>query len=128
MRCNVNFQVVNYPNKFFIMKGEIDAEANMNAAREEREWREWVDNWFIHLISPNVYRNWSESLETFRWFEQVGDWHRAFPAWERILAVYVGAAAMFFLSKTLKKKYVQQLYRKFMDDLSGTTSPMNGKN
>ncbi|CAI2351075.1 unnamed protein product [Caenorhabditis sp. 36 PRJEB53466] len=97
--------MVNYPNKFFIMKGKVDAEGNMAAAREEREWREWVDNWFIHLISPNVYRSWNESLETFRWFEQVGDWHRTFPAWERVLAVYVGAAAMFLLSKTLKKKH-----------------------
>lgn len=86
------------------MKGKVDGDANMASAREEREWREWVDNWFIHLISPNVYRNWNESVETFRWFEQVGDWHRTFPAWERVLAVYVGAAAMFLLSKTLKKK------------------------
>ncbi|EGT36399.1 hypothetical protein CAEBREN_16523 [Caenorhabditis brenneri] len=97
--------VVNHPNKFFIMKGKMEGETNMAAAREEREWREWVDNWFIHLISPNVYRNWNESIETFRWFEQVGDWHRAFPAWERVLAVYVGAAAMFLLSKSLKKKH-----------------------
>jgi microsomal prostaglandin-E synthase 2 len=73
--------------------------------REEREWREWVDSHFIHLISPNVYRTWSESLETFRWFEQVGDWQQNFPTWERILAVYVGAAAMFAISKRLKKRY-----------------------
>ncbi len=46
--------------------------------REEREWREWVDNHFIHLISPNVYRTWSESLETFRYFDKAGDWERVF--------------------------------------------------
>ncbi|CAI5449747.1 unnamed protein product [Caenorhabditis angaria] len=97
--------MISYPNRFFIMKGQIEPESDMAAAREEREWREWVDNWFIHLISPNVYRTWDESLETFRWFEIVGDWHRAFPAWERILAVYIGAAAMYILSKTLKKKH-----------------------
>lgn len=72
--------------------------------REEREWREWVDSHFIHLISPNVYRTWSESLETFRWFEQVGEWRANFPTWERVLAVYVGAAAMFAISKRLKKR------------------------
>ncbi|CAB3406463.1 unnamed protein product [Caenorhabditis bovis] len=94
-----------YPNKFFVMKGEVGSEKDMALAREEREWREWVDNWFIHLISPNVYRTWEESLETFKWFEKVGEWHRTFPDWERVLAVYIGAAAMFLLSKTLKKKH-----------------------
>lgn len=72
--------------------------------REEREWREWVDEHFVHLISPNVYRSWAESLATFRWFSEVGEWHEAFPLWERYLAIYVGAAVMFFVSKKLKKR------------------------
>ncbi|GMT03446.1 hypothetical protein PENTCL1PPCAC_25620 [Pristionchus entomophagus] len=97
--------VVTHPNKYFVMMEKSLSVADMAAAREEREWREWVDSHFIHLISPNVYRSWNESLETFRWFQEVGDWHRTFPSWERCLAVYMGAAAMWGLSKRLKKRH-----------------------
>ncbi|CAI4221541.1 unnamed protein product [Auanema sp. JU1783] len=95
----------NYPNKYFIMLEKIASEKDMASAKEEREWREWVDDHFIHLISPNVYGTWEEALSTFKWFEQVGNWEINFPYWERILAVYVGAAAMWALSKRLKKKH-----------------------
>jgi microsomal prostaglandin-E synthase 2 len=64
-----------------------------------------VDDTFIHLISPNVYRTFPEALATFRWFEQVGDWQQNFPTWERWMAVYVGAAAMWGISKRLKKRF-----------------------
>uniref|UniRef100_A0A1I7X9X1 Anoctamin n=1 Tax=Heterorhabditis bacteriophora TaxID=37862 RepID=A0A1I7X9X1_HETBA len=88
---------------------------------EEREWREWIDEYFIHLISPNVYRTWGEAIESFKWFEQVicfddhvGDWQRLFPFWERILAVYIGAVAMFLLSKMLKWRHKIDDERKAM--------------
>ncbi|GMR33858.1 hypothetical protein PMAYCL1PPCAC_04053, partial [Pristionchus mayeri] len=97
--------VVSHPNKYFVMQEKSVSSAEMAAAKEEREWREWVDSHFIHLISPNVYRSWNESLETFQWFQEVGDWHRTFPSWERCLAVYCGAAAMWGLSKRLKKRH-----------------------
>uniref|UniRef100_A0A7E4ZVK8 Prostaglandin E synthase 2 n=1 Tax=Panagrellus redivivus TaxID=6233 RepID=A0A7E4ZVK8_PANRE len=97
--------VTTYPNKFFVMVEEEQGKCCVAKAREEREWREWVDDHFIHLISPNVYRTWAEALETFQYFDRVGEWDRNFPAWERYLAVYVGAAAMFGISKRLKKRH-----------------------
>ncbi|KAH7719859.1 Protein R11A8.5 [Aphelenchoides avenae] len=97
---------ITYPNQYFVMHGENRlTQSQIQNAREEREWREWVDDHFIHLISPNVYRTWNEALETFYYFDQVGDWQKNFPAWERWLAVYVGAAAMYLISKKLKKKH-----------------------
>jgi microsomal prostaglandin-E synthase 2 len=84
--------------------------------RDEREWREWVDSHFIHLISPNVYRTWNESLETFKYFDKVGEWERNFPTWERYLAVYAGAAAMWGISKRLKKRHNIDDERKAMRD------------
>jgi microsomal prostaglandin-E synthase 2 len=95
-----------HPNKFYVMFGETlkTPEAIQNA-REEREWREWVDEHFIHLISPNVYRTYSESLDTFHYFDQVVEWERNFPWWERLLAIYMGATAMFMISKRLKKRH-----------------------
>lgn len=38
---------------------------------EERKWRRWVDEVFVHVLSPNVYRTIDESYRTFRWFSDV---------------------------------------------------------
>lgn len=72
---------------------------------EERKWRTWTDEHLIHLISPNVYRTKSEALETFEWFSEAGEWDTNFPRWERNLMVYTGAAAMYLISKRLKKRH-----------------------
>lgn len=58
------------------------------------------------MLSPNVYRTPGEALDTFKWFEEAGGWREAFPAWECALMVYVGAAAMFFIAKRLKTRFV----------------------
>uniref|UniRef100_A0AC34GQT3 Prostaglandin E synthase 2 n=1 Tax=Panagrolaimus sp. ES5 TaxID=591445 RepID=A0AC34GQT3_9BILA len=105
---------IKYPNQYFVMAEE--SKIDVGAARDEREWREWVDSHFIHLISPNVYRTWEESLETFKYFDKVGEWDRNFPTWERYLAVYMGAAAMWGISKRLKKRHNIDDERKAMKD------------
>jgi len=110
-------QIVLHPNKYIIMleNSNLSAERMQNL-REEREVREWVDDWFIHLISPNVYRTWSEALETFRYFDKVGEWERNFNTMERYLAIYVGAAFMWQIAKILKKRHKIDDERKAMAD------------
>lgn len=118
-----------HPNKYFIMNEERQMKPEeLQNAREEREWREWVDDHFIHLISPNVYRTWKESLETFHWFSEAGEWERNFPAWERYLAIYVGALAMFMLSKRLKVRHNIEDERKSMRDACEKWMSAVGKN
>ncbi|KAL8059258.1 hypothetical protein ABFX02_03G073500 [Erythranthe guttata] len=68
---------------------------------EEKKWRSWVDNHLVHMLSPNIYRNTSEALESFDYITSHGNFSFA----ERIAAKYAGAAAMYFVSKKLKKKY-----------------------
>ncbi|KAH1241319.1 Prostaglandin E synthase 2 [Glycine max] len=137
---------------------------------EETKWRRWVDNHLVHVLSPNIYRNTSEALESFEYItsngklqlgslkemkagdtkkveklEQVAkhmfqdlvgmlklhmndndkfskDEHSLLQEWrlvkeekdkhcllegylEIFLVKYAGAAAMYFVSKKLKKKY-----------------------
>jgi len=72
---------------------------------DERKWRKWTDDVFIHTLSPNVYRTMQESLETFKWFDKAGDWEKHFQTWERYLVIYVGAAAMWIIGKNLKKRH-----------------------
>uniref|UniRef100_A0A6N2LH75 Prostaglandin E synthase 2 n=1 Tax=Salix viminalis TaxID=40686 RepID=A0A6N2LH75_SALVM len=61
----------------------------------------WVDNHLVHVLSPNIYRNTSEALESFEYITNNGN----FSFTERITVKYAGAAAMYFVSKNLKKKY-----------------------
>uniref|UniRef100_A0A5S6R3F3 Prostaglandin E synthase 2 n=1 Tax=Trichuris muris TaxID=70415 RepID=A0A5S6R3F3_TRIMR len=93
------------PNKYQIMLPENAAKVDAEALHEERKWRQWVDDSFVHLISPNVYRNMSEALEAFKWFSEVSDWREVFPSWERLMIIYVGATAMYFVSKRLQQKH-----------------------
>jgi len=97
-----------YANKFFVMYGNIHDHFGKDAQKEvvwERKWRKWVDATFVHMLSPNVYRTPTESLNAFKWFSEVGDWERLFPAWERLLVVYAGAAVMYFIGRRLKKRH-----------------------
>ncbi|KAI4347266.1 hypothetical protein L6164_008090 [Bauhinia variegata] len=68
---------------------------------EETKWRQWVDNHLVHVLSPNIYRNTSEALEAFDYITSNGN----FSFTEKITVKYAGAAAMYFVSKNLKKKY-----------------------
>ncbi|GMN51293.1 hypothetical protein TIFTF001_020443 [Ficus carica] len=68
---------------------------------EEKKWRQWVDNHLVHVLSPNIYRNTSEALESFDYITSNGN----FSFTEKITVKYAGAAAMYFVSKNLKKKY-----------------------
>ncbi|XP_031283234.1 prostaglandin E synthase 2 [Pistacia vera] len=68
---------------------------------EEKEWRRWVDNHLVHVLSPNIYRTTSEALESFDYITTHGN----FSFTERLVAKYAGATAMYFVSKKLKKKH-----------------------
>ena len=71
----------------------------------ERQWREWVDNKFIHVLSPNIYWTLRQSLDTFRWFSKAGEWEDIFPWYQRWFIVYAGAIVMRLVAIRLKKKY-----------------------
>ncbi|KAK3145190.1 hypothetical protein QOZ80_4AG0325150 [Eleusine coracana subsp. coracana] len=68
---------------------------------EEAKWRRWVDEHLVHTLSPNIYRTTSEALESFEYIAQHGN----FSFTERFAVKYAGAAAMYMVSKKLKKKY-----------------------
>lgn len=71
--------------------------------REEIKWRKWADDWLVHLISPNVYRTPAEALASFDYIVREGK----FGAFEGFFAKYVGAAAMWLISKRLKNRWVK---------------------
>lgn len=60
---------------------------------------------------------------------EVGDWERLFPTWERLLVVYVGATAMYFVAKRLKKKYYLRpdVRESFYDECGRWIKNLGGK-
>lgn len=86
---------------------QLDSQIHPNKGRlptdaeEEEKWRRWVDEHLVHVLSPNIYRSVSEALESFDYITTHGN----FSTMERLTGKYVGAAAMYFVSKKLKKKH-----------------------
>ncbi|EJW84348.1 prostaglandin E synthase 2 [Wuchereria bancrofti] len=111
-------EIVTRPNMYKIMTSLNNSLSKMEqeSARKEEEWRKWVDDHFIPLIVPNVYRSWNECIETFRWFGKAGQWDKVVPAWERYATIYLGSVAMYFLSKKLRKKYDDADVRQLLID------------
>ncbi|XP_031407250.1 prostaglandin E synthase 2-like isoform X2 [Punica granatum] len=105
-----------------ILKGKrttVDSEDD-----EEKKWRRWVDNHLVHVLSPNIYRNVSEALESFDYITSNGN----FSYTEKISVKYAGAAAMYFVSKNLKKKYNITDERQALYDAAETwVSALNGR-
>uniref|UniRef100_A0A2P2KGZ0 Prostaglandin E synthase 2 n=1 Tax=Rhizophora mucronata TaxID=61149 RepID=A0A2P2KGZ0_RHIMU len=87
-------------DKVLSKKKTIDA-ASDDVVDEEKKWRRWVDNHLVHVLSPNIYRNTSEALESFDYITSHGN----FSYTEKLTVKYAGAVAMYFVSKGLKKKY-----------------------
>ncbi|XP_037536095.1 prostaglandin E synthase 2 [Nematolebias whitei] len=97
-------EVTEYSNKYWLMLSEgennvIYPEKGMQ--KEEMKWRQWADDWLVHLISPNVYRTTGEALASFDYIVREGK----FGTVEAFFAKYVGAAAMYVISKRLKSRH-----------------------
>jgi microsomal prostaglandin-E synthase 2 len=71
----------------------------------ERQWRQWVDDKFVHVVSPNIYCTFRQSLHTFQWFSRAGDWEEIFPWYQRWIIIYLGSIVMRAVAIHLKKKY-----------------------
>ncbi|XP_049907880.1 prostaglandin E synthase 2 [Epinephelus moara] len=97
-------QVTEYTNKYWLMLSEDETAAlypEKAIQKEEMKWRQWADDWLVHLISPNVYRTTGEALASFDYIVREGK----FGSFEGFFAKYVGAVAMFIISKRLKSRH-----------------------
>ncbi|OEL16791.1 Prostaglandin E synthase 2 [Dichanthelium oligosanthes] len=91
---------------------------------DEAKWRMWVDEHLVHVLSPNIYRTTSEALESFDYIAKHGN----FSFTERFAVKYAGAAAMYMVSKKLKKKYNITDERASLYDAANTwTEALNGR-
>nr|AUE23892.1 prostaglandin E synthase 2a [Coilia nasus] len=97
-------EVVEFNNKYWVMVTGTDEEKlypEKGSRKEEMKWRKWADDWLVHLISPNVYRTPTEALASFDYIVREGK----FGTFEGFFAKYVGAGAMWLISKRLKNRH-----------------------
>ncbi|XP_034027104.1 prostaglandin E synthase 2 [Thalassophryne amazonica] len=97
-------QVTEYNNKYWLMLSEDETTQvypEKGMQKEEMKWRKWTDDWLVHLIPPNIYRTTSEALASFDYIVHEGK----FGTIEGFCARYIGAAAMFIISKRLKRRH-----------------------
>ncbi|CAL8069386.1 unnamed protein product [Orchesella dallaii] len=92
-------------NKYFLMLDGDLGKRTKEDILEERKWRRWADTVYVHTLSPNIYRTVSEAIDSFKYFDKVGEWEKNFPTWERYLVIYVGALAMWMIGKRLQKRH-----------------------
>ncbi|EDV27578.1 expressed hypothetical protein [Trichoplax adhaerens] len=95
---NKGKEKIEYANRYQIMLGEVDKDPKR---KKENKWRQWVDDEFVHTLSPNIYRTPTEAIQAFDYFTEAG----RFNWFERFTARYGGAIAMYLVSKGLKRKY-----------------------
>ena len=68
-------------NRYFLMIGDVDPakyEKMDPPLAEERRWRRWVDDHLVHVLSPNIYRTFDESLKSFMIFPMLENGKRIF--------------------------------------------------
>lgn len=75
-------------------------------SESERNALEFVDRRIVILTAPNLYRTWSESVDSFDYISRNSQLSSHSSGFNQALTKYAGAAVMFALSETkLKKKY-----------------------
>lgn len=58
-------------NKYFLMLDTALDGRTTEDIVEERKWRKWADEVFVHMLSPNIYRTFPEALDSFNYFDKV---------------------------------------------------------
>ena len=52
-----------------------EKEKNGAAAEKEKRWMSWVDDRFVHVVTPNIYRTWTEAFKSFDYITERGNFN-----------------------------------------------------
>jgi microsomal prostaglandin-E synthase 2 len=87
--------------RLFGSKSSSTSSSAAGSTDEETQWRRWVDERLVKTITANIYRNWDESWDTFRYITDQTNW-----SWgTRELARVSGAVLMWQIGQRMPKKY-----------------------
>ena len=68
---------------------------------EQKQWRTWVDEKWVRVVTVNIYRTVGESLQTFEYMPSLGK----FSAFETTYVKYGGGLLMYMVAKKMRGKY-----------------------
>ena len=63
-------------------------------AEKESRWLAWVDDRFVHVVTPNIYRTWGEAFKSFDYITERGN----FNWFERQSVRLSGAVSMYVIA------------------------------
>lgn len=70
-------------------------------AAEQAKWRAWVNDYWVRVVTVNIYRSVTESLQTFEYMTALG----RFSALESLYVRYGGGLLMYAVAKKMRGKY-----------------------
>ena len=88
------------PSATALRKKNGTAKAKGAAAEKEKRWMSWVDDRFVHVVTPNIYRTWSEAFRSFDYITERGN----FNFFERQAVRVAGAVSMYLIAHNVLKK------------------------
>eukprot|EP00040_Diaphanoeca_grandis_P023861 m.130350 g.130350 ORF g.130350 m.130350 type:complete len:339 (-) comp29473_c0_seq4:85-1101(-) len=101
-QLNDSDEIIKVLSTFAVGRSTAVVKEGTELATLEPRWNAWVNSNLVHLLTANIYNTWDESIGTFDYLLTHGN----FSTRERFLSRYVGAVAMFTLSKRVwNKKY-----------------------
>lgn len=74
--------------------------APLLCVREEREWRQWVDDHLVHTLPPNIYRTLSEARHTATIISEKS----SMTHFQKFLARNIAPVALYLIGKRNIKK------------------------
>lgn len=99
---NDSKQIIDYITEVYLVKNpESPIDPKKFIPEDTEEWNEWSEKKLAVLLYPNITRSFEESFECFNYSESVEEWN----LFERKMVHWVGAFAMSFANKKIKKKY-----------------------
>ena len=79
---------------------KLKTKKNGAAAEKEKRWMSWVDDRFVHVVTPNIYRTWTEAFSSFDYITERGN----FNFFERQAVRLSGAVSMYLIAHNVLKK------------------------
>ena len=114
------------PSAMQLKKKNGTNKSTSKQSEKELFWMKWVDDRFVHVVTPNIYRTWGEAFDSFDYITVRGN----FNFFERQAVRLSGAVSMYLISQNvLKKRHgIEDERKELFSDLNKWTTEAVGGN
>lgn len=83
------------------LRGKQSGSTSAGSRADEEQWRKWVDERFVKVLTANIYRTWDESWSTTSYMAEQSSWNWGVRQGVRV----AGALLMWQIGQRMPKKY-----------------------